>query len=71
VRTLRERGLLPDGKLINEEYLIPACWSGFRSHHHLGADLTIGTMDQTLLLLPTEWHPDKVLASIFPVWASS
>ena len=24
-------------------------------------DLTIGTMDQTLLLLPEHWQPDKVL----------
>jgi len=29
-------------------------------------DLTIGTMDQTLLLLPTHWHPDEVLGIHIP-----
>lgn len=29
-------------------------------------DLTIGTMDQTLLLLPAPWHPDRVLGIHIP-----
>jgi uncharacterized membrane protein len=29
-------------------------------------NLTIGTMDQTLLLLPTQWHPDRVLGVHIP-----
>jgi len=29
-------------------------------------NLTIGTMDQTLLLLPEHWHPDKVLGIHIP-----
>ena len=29
-------------------------------------NLTIGTMDQTLLLLPVQWHPDKVLGIHIP-----
>ena len=29
-------------------------------------NLTIGTMDQTLLLLPGHWHPDKVLGIHIP-----
>ena len=29
-------------------------------------NLTIGTMDQTLLLLPTHWHPDEVLGVHIP-----
>jgi uncharacterized membrane protein len=29
-------------------------------------DLTIGTMDQTLLLLPEHWHPDRVLGIHIP-----
>jgi uncharacterized membrane protein len=31
-------------------------------------DLTIGTMDRTLLLLPAQWHPDKVLGIHIPGW---
>src|SRR3990167_2333833 len=31
-------------------------------------DLTIGTMDQTLLLLPEQWHPDRVLGIHIPGW---
>ena len=31
-------------------------------------DLTIGTMDQTLLLLPEAWHPDKLLGIHIPGW---
>jgi len=31
-------------------------------------DLTIGTMDQTLLLLPEAWHPDKLLGFHIPGW---
>lgn len=31
-------------------------------------DLTIGTMDQTLLLLPAIWHPDKLLGIHIPGW---
>ncbi|MGC2165633.1 MAG: DUF502 domain-containing protein [Gallionella sp.] len=31
-------------------------------------DLTIGTMDQTLLLLPEAWHPDRVLGIHIPGW---
>ncbi len=29
-------------------------------------NLTIGTMDQTLLLLPQQWHPDRVLGIHIP-----
>ena len=29
-------------------------------------DLTIGTMDRTLLLLPAQWHPDRVLGIHIP-----
>lgn len=29
-------------------------------------NLTIGTMDQTLLLLPAQWHPDRVLGVHIP-----
>ncbi len=29
-------------------------------------NLTIGTMDQTLLLLPEQWHPDRVLGIHIP-----
>ena len=31
-------------------------------------DLTIGTMDQTLLLLPQQWHPDRLLGIHIPGW---
>jgi len=31
-------------------------------------DLTISTMDQTLLLLPEAWHPDKLLGVHIPGW---
>ena len=31
-------------------------------------DLTIGTMDQTLLLLPEQWQPDKLLGIHIPGW---
>jgi len=31
-------------------------------------NLTIGTMDQTLLLLPEQWHPDKILGIHIPGW---
>ena len=31
-------------------------------------DLTIGTMDQTLLLLPEQWLPDRVLGIHIPGW---
>ena len=31
-------------------------------------DLTIGTMDQTLLLLPEQWHPDRLLGIHIPGW---
>ncbi len=31
-------------------------------------DLTIGTMDQTLLLLPGAWHPDRLLGIHIPGW---
>ena len=31
-------------------------------------NLTIGTMDQTLLLLPGQWHPDKILGIHIPGW---
>lgn len=31
-------------------------------------DLTISTMDQTLLLLPEAWHPDKLLGIHIPGW---
>ena len=35
-------------------------------------NLIIGTMDQTLLLLPEHWHPDNLLASPHSrAWASS
>ena len=31
-------------------------------------DLTIGTMDKTLLLLPQVWHPDRLLGIHIPGW---
>jgi uncharacterized membrane protein len=31
-------------------------------------NLTIGTMDQTLQLLPEQWHPDRVLGTHIPGW---
>ena len=31
-------------------------------------ELTIGTMDQTLLLLPEHWHPDRLLGIHIPGW---
>ena len=31
-------------------------------------DLTMSTMDQTLLLLPAAWHPDKLLGIHIPGW---
>ena len=31
-------------------------------------NLTIGTMDQTLLLLPEHWHPDRLLGIHIPGW---
>lgn len=31
-------------------------------------NLTIGTMDQTLLLLPEQWHPDRILGIHIPGW---
>ncbi|HTN93455.1 MAG TPA: DUF502 domain-containing protein [Gallionella sp.] len=31
-------------------------------------DLTISTMDQTLLLLPDAWHPDRLLGVHIPGW---
>ena len=31
-------------------------------------DLTISTMDQTLLLLPEAWHPDRLLGIHIPGW---
>ncbi|MFZ5523959.1 MAG: DUF502 domain-containing protein [Pseudomonadota bacterium] len=31
-------------------------------------DLTISTMDQTLLLLPEAWHPDRLLGVHIPGW---
>ena len=31
-------------------------------------DLTISTMDQTLLLLPAAWHPDRLLGVHIPGW---
>lgn len=31
-------------------------------------NLTIGTMDQTLLLLPDAWHPDRLLGIHIPGW---
>lgn len=61
-------GLLPDGKLIAvKKYLI----TGLLVWVPLGItiwvlNLTIGTMDQTLLLLPTHWHPDEVLGIHIP-----
>ena len=31
-------------------------------------NLTIGTMDQTLLLLPEHWHPDRIVGLHIPGW---
>jgi len=33
-------------------------------------DLTISTMDQTLMLLPQAWHPDKLLGIHIPGWGT-
>lgn len=63
MRALRSLGLLPDGQLRRmKKYLI----TGLLVWVPLGItiwvlNLTIGTMDQTLLLLPEHWHPDSWL----------
>ena len=33
-------------------------------------DLTISTMDQTMMLLPQAWHPDKLLGIHIPGWGT-
>jgi uncharacterized membrane protein len=62
--TLRSIRLMPDGELtpMIKKYLI----TGLLVWVPLGItlwvlNLTITTMDQTLLLLPSEWHPDNLL----------
>jgi uncharacterized membrane protein len=60
-------GLLPDGRQRVKKYLL----TGLLVWVPLGITLwvlnfTISTMDQTLLLLPENWHPDKLLGVHVP-----
>jgi len=66
--TLCQFGFMPDGKLnAVKKYLI----TGLLFWVPLGItiwvlDLTIGTMDKTLLLLPEQWQPDNLLPVHIP-----
>lgn len=67
MRPLRRRGLLPDGWLRVKKYLL----TGLLVWVPIGItlwvlNLTIGTMDQTLRLLPSDWQPDKLLGRHIP-----
>ena len=68
MRSLRRRGLLPDGRRQRvKKYLL----TGLLVWVPIGItlwvlNLTIGTMDQTLGLLPDDWQPDKVLGRHIP-----
>ncbi len=67
MRALRRRGLLPDGWLRVKKYLL----TGLLVWVPIGItlwvlNLTIGTMDQTLSLLPNDWQPDKLLGRHIP-----
>jgi len=75
---LRKQRFLPGGELIRQikvsnksmkKYFI----TGLLVWVPLGItlwvlDLTISTMDQTLLLLPEVWHPDRLLGVHIPGW---
>jgi uncharacterized membrane protein len=66
LRTLRGVGLLSGGELM-KKYLI----TGLLVWVPLGItfwvlNLTISTMDQTLLLLPPQWRPDELLGFHIP-----
>jgi uncharacterized membrane protein len=65
--TLRRRGLMPDGRQRVKKYLL----TGLLVWVPIGItlwvlNLTIGTMDQTLGLLPSDWQPDKLLGRHIP-----
>lgn len=67
MRALRRSGLLPDGRQRVKKYLL----TGLLVWVPLGITLwvlnfTISTMDQTLLLLPENWHPDRLLGVHVP-----
>jgi uncharacterized membrane protein len=67
MRTLCCRGLLPDGWQRVKKYLL----TGLLVWVPIGItlwvlNLTIGTMDQTLGLLPSGWQPDKLLGRHIP-----
>lgn len=67
MRPLRRRGLLPDGWQRVKKYLL----TGLLVWVPIGItlwvlNLTIGTMDQTLHLLPGDWQPDKLLGRHIP-----
>ncbi len=64
---MRRRGLLPDGWHRVKKYLL----TGLLVWVPIGITLwvlklTIGTMDQTLGLLPGDWQPDKLLGHHIP-----
>jgi len=67
VRAVRGRGLVPGRRQRVKKYLI----TGLLVWVPLGITLwvlnvTIGTMDQTLGLLPAAWQPDKLLGHHIP-----
>jgi len=64
---MRRCGLLPDGRQRVKKYLL----TGLLVWVPIGItlwvlNLTIGTMDQTLGLLPDDWQPDKLLGMHIP-----
>jgi len=67
MRALRRGGLVPDGRHCVKKYLL----TGLLVWVPLGItlwvlNLTIGTMDQTLRLLPGDWQPDRLLGVHIP-----
>jgi uncharacterized membrane protein len=68
VRAVRRRWLVPDGERKRvKKYLL----TGLLVWIPLGItlwvlNLTIGTMDRTLLLLPESWQPDRLLGRNIP-----
>jgi uncharacterized membrane protein len=67
---MRQQRFVPDGELVDvKKYLI----TGLLVWIPLGItfwmlNLTIGTMDKTLQLLPESWHPDRLLGLHIPGW---
>lgn len=67
MRAVCRSGLLPDGWRCVKKYLL----TGLLVWVPIGItlwvlNLTIGTMDQTLHLLPGDWQPDKLLGRHIP-----